>query len=162
MTTRAASFSASLPLIREYLRSLTEIRAQGVEHETGLRLAFQSLLRDSARLRGWEFIAELGAKAGGRNIRPDGTLRDSNSLPRGYWEAKDTHDDLERAIRRKVDQGYPTGNIIFEDTRRAVLYQDRAEAFRADLSDARQDCSAKRGDAARARSSHLVTGPKAA
>ena len=138
MTSRAVSLSASHPLIKAYHRSLTETRLLGVEHESALRHAFQNLLRETARLHGWNLIAELGAKAGGRRIQPDGTLWDANNLPRGYWEAKDSRDDLEREVRRKIDKGYPTGNIIFEDTQRAVLYQDRARAFEADLADPRQ------------------------
>ena len=31
--------------------------------------------------------------------------------------------------------GYPLGNIIFEDTRQAVLIQNKAEVMRVDLSD---------------------------
>ena len=33
--------------------------------------------------------------------RPDGTLLDDFRIPRGYWEAKDTKDDLEAEIRAK-------------------------------------------------------------
>ncbi len=138
MTRMPVQLSPAHPLIREYHRSLASIRAQGVEHESALRHAFQNLLADSARLHGWNFIAELGAKSGGHLIRPDGTVRDANSLPRGYWEAKDTRDDLARAIERKIRQGYPTNNTIFEDTRRAVLYQNRSPVYEADLSDSRE------------------------
>jgi predicted helicase len=88
------------------------------------------------RLHNWQFIAELGAKAGGHTIRPDGTIRDANSLPRGYWEAKDSRDDLTREIDRKIRLGYPVNNTIFEDTTRAILYQDRTQVFEADLTDA--------------------------
>ena len=123
------------PLIREYHRSLAAIRAQGVEHETALRHAFQNLLDGTARLHDWQFIAELGAKSGGHTIRPDGTVRDANSLPRGYWEAKDSRDDLIREIDRKIRLGYPLSNTIFEDTNRAILYQDRSIAFEANLAD---------------------------
>ena len=80
--TRQAAQLAPAPLIRGYHRSLAAIRSQGVERETALRHAFQNLLADSARLHGWNFIAELGAKSGGHPIRPDGTVRDANSLPR--------------------------------------------------------------------------------
>jgi len=41
---------------------------------------------------GWQLIPELGKKTGPRTIRPDASLRNRNSPPRGYWEAKDTHD----------------------------------------------------------------------
>ena len=42
-----------------------------------------------------------------RAIIPDGTVNDSLRLPRGYWEAKDTHDDLDAEIQRKFNLGYP-------------------------------------------------------
>ncbi len=135
MTRPAAQITPAHPLIREYHRSLAAIRAQGVEHETALRHAFQNLLDGTARLHNWQFIAELGAKAGGHTIRPDGTVRDANSLPRGYWEAKDSRDDLTREIDRKIRLGYPVNNTIFEDTTRAVLYQDRSPVFEANLTD---------------------------
>jgi predicted helicase len=136
MTRQAAQITPAHPLIREYHRALAALRSQGVEHETALRHAFQNLLDGSARLHNWQFIAELGAKAGGHTIRPDGTIRDANSLPRGYWEAKDSRDDLTREIDRKIRLGYPVNNTIFEDTTRAILYQDRTQVFEADLTDA--------------------------
>jgi hypothetical protein len=137
MPRASAQISPASPLIREYHRSLSALRAQGVENELGLRRPFENLLADSARLHSWRFVAEFGAKAGGHRIRPDGTVFDANSLPRGFWESKDSHDDLDREIDRKIRRGYPVGNTIFEDTRRAVLYQNRGLACEADLSDSR-------------------------
>ena len=32
---------------------------------------------------------------------------ETEGLPRGYWEAKDTQDDLETEIRKKKAKGYP-------------------------------------------------------
>src|ERR1019366_4070904 len=137
MTRPSAQISPAHPLIREYHRSLAALRGQGVEHELGLRRPFENLLADSARLHGWRFVAEVGAKAGGHRIRPDGTVFDANSLPRGFWESKDSHDDLDREIDRKIRLGYPVGNTIFEDTRRGVLYQNRSPVMEADLSNTR-------------------------
>jgi predicted helicase len=134
----AARISPAHPLIREYYRSLAGLRDQGVEHELGLRRPFENLLAESARLHGWQYVAECGAKAGGQRIRPDGTIFDANNYPRGFWESKDSHDDLAREIDRKIRRGYPVSNTIFEDTRRAVLYQDRSAVMDADLADARQ------------------------
>jgi len=134
MTRPSAQISPAHPLIREYQRSLGALRGQGVENELGLRRPFENLLADSARLHGWRFVAEWGAKAGGHRIRPDGTVFDANSLPRGFWESKDSHDDLDREIDRKIRRGYPVSNMIFEDTRRAVLYQNRNPVMQADLA----------------------------
>ena len=72
--------------IRKYYEHVSALRAQGVLNEMSVRSPFESLLQETARLKDWTFIAELSGKSGGARIRPDGTLRDRNSLPRGYWE----------------------------------------------------------------------------
>ena len=70
----------------------------------------------------------------GNAIRIDGALvPKSIRFPLGYWEAKDQKDELAREIAKKIRDGYPTDNIIFEDTREAVLYQNRVEVLRAPL-----------------------------
>jgi hypothetical protein len=138
MTRRSVQITPNHPVIWEYQRSLAAIRSQGIEHEGGLRRAFETLLSDSARLHNWTLISELGTRtSAGDTIRPDATLRDNLTLPRGYWEAKDSRDDLDREIERKIRRGYPLSNIIFEDTRRAVLYQNRDRVFEANLGDPR-------------------------
>ncbi|HXX21782.1 MAG TPA: hypothetical protein VEO19_01380 [Terriglobia bacterium] len=96
-------------------------------NEMNVRSAFEFLLADTAKLKGWTLISELSEKSGGALIRPDGTLRDRNSLPRGYWEAKDTQDDLSTEIKKKIARGYPLTNIIFEDTQTGVLFQNRQQ-----------------------------------
>ena len=70
-----------------------------------------------------------------RSNKPDGTVRDSLRMTRGLWEAKDTHDDLDREVHNKLEQGYPSDNILFEDSRTAILFQDRQEAMRVDMTD---------------------------
>ena len=65
---------------------------------------------------------------------PDGTVKDSLRMARGYWEAKDTHDDLEAEIQAKFNRGYPRDNIIFEDSETAVLVQNGETAMRVDMS----------------------------
>ncbi|MGI8925317.1 MAG: type ISP restriction/modification enzyme [Tepidiformaceae bacterium] len=125
--------------VAAYYEELRRYAGERVEHEGALRSAFQNLLASTAP-RGWILIPELGSKVERRTVYPDGTLRDGNSLPRGYWEAKDTHDDLDVEIRSKIKRGYPITNTVFEDTRRAVLYQAGREVLRADLQDASQLC----------------------
>ena len=55
-------------------------------------------------------------------------------MSRGYWEAKDSHDDLDAEIQAKFNRGYPRDNIIFEDSLTAVLFQNGAETMRPDMS----------------------------
>jgi predicted helicase len=65
----------------------------------------------------------------------DGALLYSLRVPFGYWEAKDEKDDLDVEIETKKRRGYPQDNIIFEDSRTAVLIQNRAEVLRAPITD---------------------------
>ena len=66
--------------------------------------------------------------------KPDGTVKDSLRMARGYWEAKDSHDDLDAEIQAKFNRGYPRDNIIFEDSQTAVLVQNASEAMRVNMS----------------------------
>ena len=63
-------------------------------------------------------------------VIPDGTILHEIRVPFGYWEAKDTDDDLDAEIEKKRRKGYPHDNIIFEDSRTAVLIQDGGEVMR--------------------------------
>ena len=109
--------------IRTYHGHLDRFESAGVAHEGGIRVAFHNLV-DGTHPAGWLLVDELPLRvASGGNVFPDGTLRDGNGLTRGYWEAKDTDDDLETEIKKKTALGYPTTNIIFEDSRRGFLYQ---------------------------------------
>ncbi|HEY7346941.1 MAG TPA: type ISP restriction/modification enzyme [Ktedonobacterales bacterium] len=119
--------------ILDYERTLEGFRSQGITHEQGLRPAFQHLLLTLGREVGWTIFVEQKLAASGK--RPDATLRDG-FFDRGYWEAKDTRDDLNTEIRKKLNNdGYPSFNIIFEDTRQIVLYQNGQEKDRCQMRD---------------------------
>ena len=132
------SIKPSHKAIKAYYDALQAYERQDVQHETALRSAFQNLLDQLGRQCGWTLIPELSDKAAGKAIRPDGTFRDDYYITRGHWEAKDSHDHLETEIKKKIAKGYPTGNIIFEDTRQAQLYQNGERVMIADLTDARK------------------------
>ncbi len=123
--------SAHKKALDSYYKELAAYHEKKVSHETAVRSAFQDLLKAFAQTANWMLIPEQ-TLANGK--RPDGTLRDSFNLPRGYWEAKDTKDDLKNEIRKKINAGYPISNTIFEDTRRAVLYQNNKPVLDADLT----------------------------
>ena len=76
-------------------------------------------------------VPELSTSKG---TKPDGTIRDSLRMTRGYWEAKDSHDNLDSEIQEKFGRGYPSDNILFEDSRVAVLFQNGGEAMRVDMT----------------------------
>ena len=121
--------------IKTYHATLQGYSDGRVTHEGAVETAFQQLLIETAKTRGWMLIPKLPIKRNGKSIIPDGTVRDEFYLHRGYWEAKDTHDDLSAEISKKTAKGYPLSNTIFEDTRRAVLFQNGRETLRVDLTD---------------------------
>jgi len=93
-----------------------------------------TLLDQTSRPHRWTPIPEHPRRAfGGRIVRPDATLQDKYTIERGFYEAKDVHDDLEVEIRKKLQSGYPDSNTIFEDNTRAVLYQNGAPKLRISL-----------------------------
>lgn len=121
--------------IDEYYATLADLRKKGGVSELNMRPAFHNLLVWSGKKVGWTLVPEQRLPSG---RVPDGTLRDAFLLPRGYWEAKDTADDLDVEIKKKIEAGYPLTNIIFEDTHRAVLYQDGQRKLEVDLSQPQQ------------------------
>ncbi len=124
--------------INAYYEALQAYQRQDVEHESAISTAFQTMLDQVGRHFDWTLIPQLTDTAGGRSIRPDGTFRDDYYITRGYWEAKDTQDNLETEIRKKIAKGYPLGNTIFEDTRQGFLYQNGQLAMKADLTEPQQ------------------------
>jgi len=126
--------------VKSYYAALATYADQSVEHEGALRSAFQNLLSETGRKVGWTLIPELSLDANGHQIRPDGTFRDEFTIERGYWEAKDTDDDLKVEIKKKIKLGYRLTNIIFEDTREARLYQDGKLEMIANLRDPQRLC----------------------
>ena len=107
----------------------------GSDSESNIRRAFANCLDAYCRDEKLALIDELDDSRGNR---PDGTVKDSLRMNRGYWEAKDSRDDLDTEIQRKFNSGYPRDNIIFEDSQTAVLIQNREEAMRVDMSRPRE------------------------
>ena len=122
------------PHITQYRANLAElIRFAGSDTELVIRPAFQNCLAAYCRdhRENLALVPELRAAGG---VTPDGTVKDTLRMARGYWEAKDSDDDLDAEIQRKFARGYPRDNILFEDSRRAVLIQNGEEAMSADMS----------------------------
>ena len=125
---------AGYPHIEQYRKDLERIIAfGGSTNELTIKPAFRKCLAAYCREHRERLMLldELAAHGG---VRPDGTVKDSLRMARGYWEAKDTHDDLDAEIQNKFNLGYPTDNIIFEDSREAVLVQNGDVAMRVDMT----------------------------
>ena len=67
--------------IDHYYKELSAYQEKKVTHETAVRSAFQDLLKVFAQSANWVLIPEQALPNG---KRPDGTLRDTFNLPRGY------------------------------------------------------------------------------
>ena len=117
---------ATLPKhIAAYYAALKDLNARNATSEGAVRIAFQNVLDDAGRPKGLRVVGEQTIHIGGRKrIRVDGEVRDAFNIRFGVWEAKDTADDLDTEIRKKIEKGYPTKNTIFENTERAVLVQN--------------------------------------
>ncbi len=126
-----------LNYIHDYRRRLDDLRRiAGADNEGTLSAAFAGLLEVCGQehklvlAREWPFRGRDGAM-----LRADGVLLDRLRLAHGWWEAKDSKDHLDREIEAKLSKGYPSDNILFEDTVRAVLLQNGQEVRRVLLTD---------------------------
>jgi predicted helicase len=125
--------------IQTYWRKLNDLRnISGASNESALRRAFENLLEAIGEEHQLILYPEYQFKSPtGANLRADGVLVDRLRLVHGWWEAKDEKDDLDKEITAKLAKGYPTDNIIFEDTRTAVLLQNGKEVLRCSVENAK-------------------------
>jgi very-short-patch-repair endonuclease len=120
------------PFIAKYYKDLEEkIWFGGTSKEGAIRSAFHNLLNSFCQNKGFVLVDEINYLTA--KNRPDGTIKDNLSLDWGYWEAKDTSDNLDQEISKKLTKGYPDDNIIFEDSKTAVLFQSGEEVMRIDM-----------------------------
>jgi predicted helicase len=127
-------------LIGKYLKELAKLRlVAGTNRETVVREAFKDLLKDWGRSHDLTFIPEYEFETKAKERRyVDGALLHTLRVPFGYWEAKDEKDDIDAEIATKFRRGYPKTNIIFEDSKTAVLFQGGAEVMRCAVDDVSQ------------------------
>jgi predicted helicase len=121
--------------IKIYYEVLAEYGQKGVTHEGAVQTAFHDLLVSCGRQLEWTLIPQYAIKRQKKQpIRLDGALVDGYNLPRAYWEAKDSKDDLKKEVQKKFEVGYPKDNIIFQQPDRAILYQDGKLVMDVDLT----------------------------
>ena len=124
-------------LIQKYLNELAKLRqVSGTHRESVVREAFKDLLKGWAKQYDLTFIPEYQIESKAKERRyVDGALLHTLRVPFGYWEAKDEKDDLDAEIEHKFKRGYPKTNIIFDDSRIAVLIQHGEEVMRCEVDD---------------------------
>lgn len=96
-------------LINNYLADLDRLRrVSGANRESVVREAFKDLLKAWGRSHDLQFIPEHEYITPTKDRRYiDGALLHDLRVPFGYWEAKDTNDDLGEEIAKKFRRGYP-------------------------------------------------------
>jgi hypothetical protein len=105
--------------IKAYYETLSKFGKFGqgrFDNEGNIRGAFEDLLKKCARQFEWFLVPEYQLTRTGKHpLRTDAALLDAFNLPRAYWEAKDSKDDLRVEMEKKLALGYPRTNILFQD-----------------------------------------------
>ncbi len=126
--------------IQEYYNEYDQtVKFAKTANEDTIKGCFCNLLNryaDDRNLRVVREVFVLGTT--GKNVKPDGILRNSWGLDIGYWESKDEKDSLDEEIDIKIKKGYPLTNILFEDSQSAVLFQNGQLVGRANVHEPAQ------------------------
>ena len=120
--------------VKDYYDALNKLTALGASHEGAVSPAFAALLRHCARQFDWTLIEKHSVKRHGNLIIVDGALVDTFKLVHGYWEAKDSGDDLHKEIKKKFAVGYPRDNILFQAPDRVSIWQDGRQVLDEDIT----------------------------
>ncbi|MEP1209964.1 MAG: type ISP restriction/modification enzyme [Rhizobiaceae bacterium] len=124
-------------LVNQFLNELDKLKKfSGSLNEQVIRGAFMDLLKAWSKQNDLHFVPELDHLTPLKTtVYPDGTILHDLRVPLGYWEAKDTKDDLDVEIAKKLKAGYPQDNIIYENSAIAVLWQNGGEVLRCEMQD---------------------------
>ena len=126
----------SIAQIEKYLSQRDQlIQYGGSDNEEQIKSCFAQLLKHYATKQNLLLVRELPHKALNNRFIPDGTLKNALRLNFGFWESKDSKDDIDKEIQVKFAQGYTKQNILFEDSTQAILYQNGREYGRVSFQD---------------------------
>ncbi|MDE0423551.1 MAG: N-6 DNA methylase [Candidatus Poribacteria bacterium] len=122
--------------IRDYYATLQQYDKHAITHEGAVSAPFDTLLQACAKQVNATLVPQYRMQAPeGNRIVIDGVVLDAYGLPFAYWEAKDTDDDLIKAVQDKCDAGYPLDNTLFQNPTRAILYQNGQVALDTDITE---------------------------
>ncbi len=125
--------------IRTYYAELERLDRLGITNEFAVRAPFQTLLEYCGRQFDWTLAPEYSMTGHQKKrIQVDGALVDNFKLVLGCWEAKGLGANLPVEVRRKLEQGYPRDNIIFQTPQRAILWQNDQQILDANLTNPTQ------------------------
>lgn len=125
-------------LINQYYNQLDRaVRFGKSTNEESIKSYFWMLMNDYAHKHNFEVVREVSCQGTkGRKVRPDGILKNLWGLDVGYWESKDEKDVIDDEIDAKIKKGYPTTNILYEDSATAILIQYGEEVLRINMREA--------------------------
>ena len=122
--------------IRDYYATLQQYDKHAITHEGAVSAPFDTLLQACAKQVNATLVPQYRMQAPeGNRIVIDGVVLDAYGLPFAYWEAKDTDDDLIKAVQDKCDAGYPLDNTLFQNPTRAILCQNGQVALDTDITE---------------------------
>ncbi len=125
----------SIEKIKEYNDRIESAIKSGKDNEEQIRDYFYELLKNYTMPLNIEIEKEIYIESNSKNkVKPDGRLIKEH-LTVGYVENKDRKDDLYKEIDKKIKKNYPLSNIIFEDSKTIILYQDGLKTFETLYSD---------------------------
>ena len=122
--------------IKNYYVELEKYAQLGEQNEGTVRAAFQSLLQHYCGQSNLTLLCEKTLHTPEqKRITPDAEVVDVYGLPHGYWEAKDTQDDLHIEAAKKFAAGYPSKNIVVQSPTHALLYQNAQLQLDLDITE---------------------------
>ncbi|TAH19884.1 MAG: DNA methyltransferase [Cytophagales bacterium] len=125
----------SIARINQYYNEIHEAQQfSGSKKETSIRRYFAELLNFFAKEKHLRLVDEI--KIPNSTKQPDGVLIDIFKYRYGYWEAKDLQDDFEKELNNKIKIGYPTENLLFENSKKAMLIRGDVRET-CDMTDAK-------------------------
>lgn len=110
--------------VREYYASLRRHPPDREVRDGTSTPAFAALLEVCAEQLDWTLVQQYELTGKPHRLCVDGVLLDRWALPHGFWEASDELDDLALEAKKKIDQGYPSNNTLFQTPSRILLYRN--------------------------------------
>lgn len=131
---KSLNLKANHKPVKDYYEVLNDLKTRNLSHEGAVSPAFASLLRHCGAQFGQTLIEKFPFKYGEHNLIIDGAMANGFNLIHGYWEAKDSGDDLDKEIKKKFAVGYPKNNILFQAPNRIVVFQNSKSVFDANIT----------------------------
>lgn len=119
--------------IKEYYKRLQQYVTVKAMTESTVETAMKFLLSKVAEDNNL-ILVKPSYKRNDKRIIYDGVIKNVDGWDLGYWEAKDSKDDLEKEIHIKIEKGYSRKNILFENTQVAIIYQNGQQLGRWDIT----------------------------